>query len=189
MQVVVTERGRAQDLRVGEQVRVLVGEVGKIPIGLRVAQDHQGCLGALVIALRRGQSSFQKLGPPRISTDHLRHFGVGHPHLRGGLRHRAGDNSRIDGHTVADTPDGLSHAVIRTANKVDLAQLCEDFQHEIVSIGLFDLRYQGQQQIPGPDLVGGKRQTTGALQFARDRHGCIISLLPRRCDQPGAADV
>ena len=71
---------------------MLVGEVGKLRIGVRVAQRRQRRLGALVIALRRGQTGFQKLGPPRVSTDHLCHFGAGQPHLRGGLRHHAGGN-------------------------------------------------------------------------------------------------
>ena len=74
----------------------------------------------------------------------------------------------------------FSRAVIRTADKVDLAKLRKDFQHEIVSIGLVDLRDQRQQQIPRRDLVGGEYQATGALQFAGDRHGCIISPLRRK---------
>ena len=45
----------------------------------------------------------------------------------------------------------------------------------IVAVGLLGLRYQGQQQILGRDLVVRSRQTTGALQFVGDPHGCIIS--------------
>ena len=106
-----------------------------------------------MIALRRGQTCFQKLGPPRVSAEHL----------GGPVRHRAGGDPRIDGQTVADAPDGLSHSVIGSARKVDFAKLSKNFQHEIVSIFVLDQWDQGQQQIPSRDLVGGKRQTAGAL--------------------------
>ena len=74
----------------------------------------------------------------------------------------------------ADTPDD-SRAVIRTPDEVDLTKQRKDFQHQIVPVGLDDLGHQRHQQIPRRDLVGGEYQVTSALQFARDRHGCIIS--------------
>ena len=78
------------------------------------------------------------------------------------------------------------HSVIRAPRKVDLAQLSEDFQHQVVAIFPLDLRHQGQQQIPGAGLVGGQCQSAGTLQIAGDRHGCIINPLPGvRTGQPG----
>jgi hypothetical protein len=88
-----------------------------------------------------------------------------------------------------DAPDTFVHSVIRPARKVDLAKLRKNFQHEIVSIFSLDVRYQGQQQIPRPRFLGGKRQPPGVLQFGGDRHGCIISPLSPTWRAPEAADV
>ena len=180
MQIVVAERGRAENPRVGQQERVLVDQFRKLRIGARVTEGRKRCLGSLVVPLRRGQTGFQELRPPRVSTGHLCHFGAGQQHLRRGLRHHAGGNPGIDGQAVADTPDEFLRAVIRTPDEVDLTKLRKDFQHEIVPVGLDDLGHQRHQQIPRRDLVGGEYQVTGALQFARDRHGCIISPMRRK---------
>ncbi|CNI28963.1 Uncharacterised protein [Mycobacterium tuberculosis] len=64
MQVVVAERSRAENPRIGEQERVLVGEGRKLRPRVDIAQGRQRRLGSFVVALCRGQTDFQELGPP-----------------------------------------------------------------------------------------------------------------------------
>ena len=123
MQVIVTERGRAQDLRVGEQIPMLVGEVGTCAIRVRFPQRRQRVLRALMIADRGGQPGLKKLGPSCVSADHACDFGGRHPYLCRGFGHRAGQNRRVDRQTVADAPDTLPDTVVRAPDQVYLAQL------------------------------------------------------------------
>ena len=101
-----------------------------------------------MIALGCGQTGAQKVGSPRVPTDHL---GVG-----------VGAVFCVDRQTVIDALDRFVHTIVGAAGKVDLAQLGKHFQHQIVSIFLLDLRDQRQQQVTSRRLVGGIRQLTSA---------------------------
>ena len=162
VQVVVAQRGRAQYLRVDDQASVLVGQFGETRRSAAL-NSASARLGAFVIALRRGQAGVQELGPARIAADHVRDVGVRHRHLAGRFRHGAGRNPGVDRQTVADAPDAFVHSVIRASSEVDLAQLGEDFQHQVVSIFPLDRGHQGQQEVPGAGLVGDQCQAAGPL--------------------------
>ena len=190
MQLIVTQRGRTQDARIGQQVRVLVAQIRQGAIRTHVGQGRQGGLGSVVIAVRCGEAGLKKLGSSRISADHAGDLGSGHPHLRGCFRHSSAQDCRIDGQTVPDAPDVIDHCVRRAPNEEDLAQLCKRLQRQIVAIGLFDVRHQRQQQISRAGLVGGKHELTGALQFAGNRHWLHLKSVAggdgAGCNRPGS---
>ena len=149
MQVVVAQRDRAQNVRMGAQVGVFVGQVREVFIGPVVAQRLQCRRSTPVIALRGSQARLQELRSTRVPADHPRDLVAG--------------DARVDRQAIVDTSDGFLHPVVGPAYEIDLAKLRKHFQHEIVGVFLFDPRNQRQQQISGSGLVGGERHPTSTV--------------------------
>ena len=170
MQVVVAERGGAENPRIGDEEPVFRGEIGECRFSV-VGQDQQPGLRSLVVAVRgSGQARPEELRPARIPADHVVDAGIGHRHLGGRFRIGARPDRLVDGQAVGHAAEALLDTVVRGADQIYLAELCVDLQHQIVPVGLFDLLPERQQQVLRRLLVCGENQPTRAIKVADDRH-------------------
>ena len=140
VQVVVAQRVRTEDLRVGDQEPVFGREIGMVRAGVVGAQDEQRELGALVVAVVGGREPCpQELCAARVPAHHVVDLGVRHRHLRSGFGVRARPYRPVDRQAVVDTADALLGAVVCGAHQIDLAELGEDLKQQVVALAVLDL--------------------------------------------------
>ena len=150
-------------------------EIGMVRAGVIGAQDEQGELGSLVVAVVGGRESCpQELRPARVPTHHVVDLGVRHRHLRSGFGIRARPYRPVGRQAVVDTADAFFGAVVCGTHQIDLTEQGEDLKKKVVALAVLDLLAEADQQIFGRLLVGGEDELTRSVELVMDAHGAIL---------------